>query len=216
MDRGYLFFQITPVETNVTDNHINYEIRLIEGKEARVRNIIIKGNTKTNDYVIRREIRTKPGDLFSRNDIIRTQRELAQLGYFNEQAFQVNPIPNPQDGTVDIEYVVEEKSSDQIELSGGYGGVGANGRGSIIGTLGLTFNNFSTKKLFSGGRPAWQPLPSGDGQRLSIRGQSNGRFYQSFNASFTEPWLGGKKPNSLTVFTNYTLLSATGLLRTNP
>lgn len=214
MDRGYLFFQVTPVETNVQDNHINYEIRLIEGKEARVRNIYIKGNTKTNDYVIRREIRTKPGDLFSRNDIIRTQRELAQLGYFNEQAFQVNPIPNPQDGTVDIEYVVEEKSSDQIELSGGYGGVGATRRGSVIGTLGLTFNNFSTKNFFK--KEAWQPLPSGDGQRLSIRAQSNGRFYQSFNASFTEPWLGGKKPNSLTLFSNYTLLSSNGLLRTNP
>ncbi|MBU2019649.1 MAG: BamA/TamA family outer membrane protein [Bacteroidetes bacterium] len=214
MDRGYLFFQITPVEMNVTDNRINYEMRIIEGKEARVKNIIIKGNTKTNEYVIRREIRTKPGDLFSRNDIIRTQRELAQLGYFNEQAFQVNPLPNPADGTVDIEYVVEEKSSDQVELSGGYGGVGQNGRGSVIGTLGLTFNNFSTKNFFK--KSAWQPLPSGDGQRFSVRGQTNGRFYQSFNASFTEPWLGGKKPNSLTLFSTYTLLSQNGMLKTNP
>ena len=213
MDRGYLFFQINPVELNVTDNHINYEIRIIEGKEARVRNVYIKGNTKTNDYVIRREIRTRPGDLFSKNDIIRTQRELAQLGYFNEQAFQVNPLPNPEDGTVDIEYVVEEKSSDQVELSGGYGGVGRNGRGTVIGTLGLTFNNFSTKNFFK--KDAWQPLPSGDGQRLSIRGQTNGRFYQSLNASFTEPWLGGKKPNSLTIYSTYTLLSLNGLLKTN-
>lgn len=108
MDRGYLFFQIIPVETNVQDNHINFQMRIIEGKEARVRRIIIRGNSKTNDNVIRREIRTKPGDLFNRNDIIRTQRELAQLGFFNEQGFQVNPIPNPADGTVDIEYVVEE------------------------------------------------------------------------------------------------------------
>ena len=107
MDRGYLFFQVIPIETNVVDNHINFQMRIIEGKEARVKRIIIKGNTKTNDYVIRREIRTKPGDLFNRNDIIRTQRELAQLGYFNEQAFQINPIPNPADGTVDIEYTVE-------------------------------------------------------------------------------------------------------------
>lgn len=213
MDRGYLFFQITPVEMNVTNNHINYEMRIIEGKEARIRNIYIKGNTKTNDYVIRREIRTKPGDLFNRNDIIRTQRDLAQLGYFNEQAFQVNPLPNPADGTVDIEYIVEEKSSDQIELSGGYGGVGQNGKGTVIGTLGLTFNNFSTKNFFK--KDAWQPLPAGDGQRLSLRGQTNGRFYQSFNASFTEPWLGGKKPNSLTLYSNYTLLSANGLLKTN-
>lgn len=205
MDRGYLFFQVIPVETNVTDNHINYQMRIIEGKEARVKNVFITGNTKTNDYVIRREIRTKPGDLFNRNDIIRTQRELAQLGYFNEQAFQVNPMPNPEDGTVDIEYVVEEKSSDQIELSGGYGGAGINGqRGRIIGTLGLTFNNFSTKNIFKKG--AWTPLPGGDGQRLSIRAQTNGRFYQGYNFSFTEPWLGGKKPNSLTFGLSHTAL----------
>jgi len=196
MDRGYLFFNITPIETGVDDYHINYEMRIIEGKEARVRNIYIRGNTKTNEHVIRREIRTKPGDLFSRNDIIRTQRELAQLGYFNEQAFQVNPIPNPQDGTVDIEYVVEEKSADQIELSGGYGA------GRVIGTLGLTFNNFSVKNMF---KPhAWSPLPAGDGQRLSIRAQTNGRYYQGYNFSFTEPWMGGKKPNSFTFGINHT------------
>ncbi|MFA7272590.1 MAG: outer membrane protein assembly factor BamA [Crocinitomicaceae bacterium] len=213
MDRGYLFFQVTPVETNVTDNHINHEMRIIEGKEARIKNIIVKGNTKTNDYVVRREIRTKPGDLFSKNDIIRTQRELAQLGYFNDQAIQIIPLPNPQDGTVDIEYIVEEKSSDQIELSGGYGGVGVNGKGSIIGTLGLTFNNFSTKNFFKPG--AWAPLPAGDGQRLSIRAQSNGRYYQSFNFSFTEPWLGGKKPNSLTMYASHTLISSSGTLKSN-
>ncbi len=205
MDRGYLFFQVIPVETSVTDNHINYQMRIIEGKEARVKRIIIKGNTKTNENVIRREIRTKPGDLFNRNDIIRTQRELAQLGYFNEQAFQVNPIPNPQDGTVDIEYVVEEKSSDQIELSGGYSGRNQlTGAPGIIGTLGLTFNNFSTKNIFKKG--AWSPLPSGDGQRLSIRAQTNGRYYQGYNFSFTEPWLGGRKPNSLTYYFSHTQL----------
>ena len=204
MDRGYLFFQVIPVETSVVDNHINYQMRIIEGKEARIKRIIIKGNTKTNDHVIRREIRTKPGDLFNRNDIIRTQRELAQLGYFDEQAFQVNPIPNPQDGTVDIEYIVEEKSSDQIELSGGYGGTGVDGRGRIIGTLGLTFNNFSLRNMFKEG--AWTPLPGGDGQRLSIRAQTNGRYYQGYNFSFTEPWLGGKKPNSLSLWMNHTAL----------
>ena len=126
MDQGYLFFQVMPVEINVNQNMINYQIRIIEGKEARNGTITIKGNTKTNDYVILREIRTKPGDLFNKGDIMRTQRELAQLGYFNEQAFQVNPLPNPSKGTVDIEYVVEEKNSDQIELSGGYGGAGPN------------------------------------------------------------------------------------------
>lgn len=196
MDRGHLFFQVIPIETGVTDHHINYEMRLVEGKEARIRNIIIKGNSKTNEHVIRREIRTKPGDLFNRNDIIRTQRELAQLGYFNEQAFQVNPIPNPQEGTVDIEYVVEEKSADQIELSGGYSSQ------YIVGTLGLTFNNFSVKNVTKKG--SWSPLPAGDGQRLSFRVSSTGRYYQSYNFSFTEPWLGGKKPNSLTVYATHT------------
>ncbi len=214
MDRGYLFFQIMPVETNVTDRHINYQVRLLEGKEARIGMVTIKGNTKTNDYVILREIRTKPGDLFNKADIMRTQRELAQLGYFNEQAFQVNPLPNPAKGTVDIEYVVEEKSSDQIELSGGYGGAGPTSRGRIIGTLGLTFNNFSTKNFFK--KEAWSPLPGGDGQRLSIRAQSNGRFYQGYNFSFTEPWLGGKKPNSLMFWLNHTALSSNGLLSSNP
>lgn len=214
MDRGYLFFQIIPVETNVTNRQINYQIRMLEGKEARIGTVTVKGNTKTNDYVILREIRTRPGDLFNKADIMRTQRELAQLGFFNEQAFQVNPLPNPANGTVDIEYVVEEKSSDQIELSGGYGGAGPTSSGRIIGTLGLTFNNFSTKNFFK--KEAWTPLPGGDGQRLSIRAQSNGRFYQGYNFSFTEPWLGGKKPNSLSFWINNTALSSNGLLRTNP
>ena len=200
MDRGHLFFNIVPIEVSITaDNHINYEMRISEGKEARIRNIIINGNTKTNDHVILREIRTKPGDLFNRNDIIRTQRELANLGYFDPEQFGVNPIPNTADGTVDIEYTVVEKSSDQIELSGGFGG------GRLIGTVGLSFTNFSTRNFFKKG--AWQPLPSGDGQQLSLRGQTFGRGYQSYNLSFTEPWLGGKKPTSFTIFSSYSLLT---------
>lgn len=200
MDRGYLFFNVQAIEMNIdTNNFINYEIRINEGKEARIGEVRIYGNTKTNDYVIRREIRTKPGDLFSRADIIRTQRELSQLGYFDNEQFQINPIPNPADGTVDIEYTVVEKSSDQIQLSGGFGG------GRLIGTLGLTFTNFSTKNFFK--KEAWQPLPSGDGQRLSINGQTYGKGYQSYNLSFTEPWLGGKKPTSLTVFMSHSLIS---------
>lgn len=195
MDNGYLFFHLEPVEINVEDHHIDYEIRIVEGKEARIRNIIINGNEKTNDYVIRREIRTRPGDLFNRTDIIRTQRELAQLGYFDPEAFQVNPIPNPADGTVDIEYSVKEKSSDQIELSGGYGA------GRIIGTLGLVLSNFSIQNAFK--KDAWKPLPTGDGQTLSIRAQTNGRYYQSYNLSFTEPWFGGKKPNALSIWMNH-------------
>ena len=191
MDDGYLFFQLTPVETQVTSDSVDLELRIYEGKQARNRNITIVGNTKTSDHVILREIYTKPGDLFSRDAVIRTQRQLAQNGYFDPEKLAVNPKPNPADGTVDIEYVVEEKPSDQIELSGGWGA------GRIVGTLGVVFNNFSSKKFFRASE--WKPLPSGDGQRLSIRAQSNGYFYQSYNASFTEPWLGGKKPNSLTV-----------------
>ena len=191
LDDGYLFFQPNVVETEVREDSIDFEIRLREGKQARVNKVTIVGNTKTNDHVIRREIRTNPGDLFSRTDIIRSQRELMQLGYFNQEKFAVNPTPDQASGTVDIEYVVEEKPSDQIELSGGWGG------GRVVGSLGLTFNNFSAKNFFKKG--AWQPLPSGDGQRLSLRAQTNGRFFQSYNISFTEPWLGGRKPNGLTV-----------------
>ena len=195
LDDGYLFFQPNVVETQVRKDTIDFEIRLREGKQARVNKITIQGNTKTNDHVIRREIRTNPGDLFSRTDIIRSQRELMQLGYFNQEKLAVNPIPDQANGTVDIEYVVEEQASDQVELSGGWGG------GRVVGSLGLTFNNFSAKRMFK--KNAWRPLPAGDGQRLSLRAQSNGQFYQSYNFSFTEPWLGGRKPNSLSVSGSY-------------
>jgi outer membrane protein insertion porin family len=191
MDDGYLFFQVMPVEVMVENDSIDLEIRISEGKQATINKVTVVGNTKTNDHVIMREIRTKPGQLFRRSDIIRTQRELAQLGYFDNEKLSVNPKPNPASGTVDIEYIVEEKPSDQIELSGGWGG------GRVVGTLGLSFNNFSARQVFKAG--AWRPLPAGDGQRLSIRAQSTGLFYQSYNFSFTEPWLGGKKPNSLSI-----------------
>jgi outer membrane protein insertion porin family len=189
MDDGYLFFQINPTETNIENDSIDMEIHMYEGKQAIINKVTVKGNTKTNDHVIYREIRTRPGQLFRRSDIMRTQRELAQLGYFNPETLGVNPTPNPQDGTVDIEYTVEEKPSDQLELSGGWGA------GQLVGTLGVSFNNFSAKNFFKKG--SWSPLPSGDGQKLSVRAQSSGVYYQSYNASFTEPWLGGKKPNSL-------------------
>ncbi len=189
LDDGYLFFDVKPVEILVENDSIDIEMRIREGKQATINKVTVVGNTKTNDHVILREIRTKPGMLFSRSDIIRSQRELAQLGYFNSETLGVNPKPNPADGTVDIEYKVEEKPSDQIELSGGWGA------GRIVGTLGVSFNNFSMRNIFKKG--AWQPLPAGDGQKLSLRVQSNGLFFQSYNASFTEPWLGGKKPNSL-------------------
>ncbi|MBK9415040.1 MAG: outer membrane protein assembly factor BamA [Bacteroidetes bacterium] len=191
MDDGYLFFSVTPVEVNVENDSIDLEMRIYEGKQARINKVTVVGNVKTNDRVIMREIRTKPGELFSREKIIRTQRELAQLGYFDQEKLGVNPKPNPVDGTVDIEYTVEEKPSDQLELSGGYGS------NQLVGTLGLSFNNFSARNIFNGA--SYSPLPSGDGQKLSLRAQTNGKYYQSYNASFTEPWLGGKKPNSLSV-----------------
>ncbi len=192
MDDGYLFFQVTPVEILVENDSIDIEMRIYEGKQATVNRVTVKGNSKTNDKVIMREIRTKPGQLFNRSDIIRTQQVLAQLGYFDQEKLNVTPRPNAADGTVDIEYIVEERPSDQLELSGGWGG----GAG-VVGTLGISFNNFSAKNIAKKG--TWSPLPTGDGQKLSIRFQSNGRFFQSYNASFTEPWLGGKKPNSLSV-----------------
>ena len=201
MDDGYLFFQIDPIETSITEDLINLEMRIYEGKQARINRVSIVGNSKTNDHVVMREIRTQPGQLFRRSDIIRTQRELAQLGYFNPETLNVIPKPNPSDGTVDIEYIVEEKSSDQIELSGGWGG------GRVVGTLGVSFSNFSARNILKKG--TWSPLPSGDGQKLSIRAQSNGLFYQSYNFSFTEPWLGGRRPNAFT-FTAYHSIQSNG------
>jgi outer membrane protein insertion porin family len=199
MDDGYLFFSIIPVEVNVKNDSIDLEMRIYEGKQATINKVTVTGNTKTNDRVIMREIRTRPGQLFKRSDIIRTQRELSQLGYFDPEKMGVTPTPNQATGMVDIDYQVEEKPSDQIELSGGYGG------GRVVGTLGVTFNNFSGRNFFK--KDAWRPLPSGDGQRLSVRAQSNGLYYQSYNISFTEPWLGGKRPNSLSVTAFYSVQS---------
>lgn len=191
-DDGYLFFQVTPKEVAVVDDSIDIEIRISEGPQATIKNVIIKGNDKTNEHVIRRELRTKPGEKFSRTDLIRSQREIANLGFFDAEQIGVVPIPNPADGTVDIEYTVVEKSADQIELSAGWGG-----SQGLIGTLGLSFNNFSLKNMFKKG--TWSPLPTGDGQKFSLRIQSNGKRYQSYNFSFTEPWLGGKRKNPFTV-----------------
>jgi outer membrane protein insertion porin family len=191
MDFGYLFFNADPVEVLVENDSIDLEIRIREGSPARISNVSIKGNTKTNDHVVIRELRTRPGQLFSRSDIIRTVRELANLRYFNPESIVPNPIPNPAESTVDIEYTVEETSADQIELSGGWG------YGRILGTLGLSFNNFSMRNVFK--KEAWRPIPSGDGQKLALRFQTYGTGYMSYSASFTEPWLGGRKPTSLTL-----------------
>jgi outer membrane protein insertion porin family len=192
-DDGYLFFSINPVEIAVENDSIDIEIRINEGPQATIKNVIIEGNDKTNEHVIRRELRTFPGDKFSRSDLIRSQREIANLGFFDPQETRVEPIPNPIDGTVDIKYTVKEKSADQVELSAGWGGR----QGGLIGTLGLKFNNFSLRNIVN--KKAWSPLPTGDGQQLTIRVESNGRAYQNYNFSFTEPWLGGKKPNAFTI-----------------
>ncbi len=202
MDDGYLFFNVQPQEVNIHNDTIDLEIHMIEGKQATINKVTVAGNTKTNDHVIYREIRTRPGQLFRRSDIIRTQRELSQLGYFDPEKLVPTPTPNPADGTVDIEYRVEEKPSDQVELSGGWGG------GRVVGTLGLSFNNFSMRNIFK--PSSWSPLPTGDGQKFSIRAQTNGIYYQSYNLSFTEPWLGGKKPNSLTLSAFHSRFNSTG------
>jgi outer membrane protein insertion porin family len=192
MDDGYLFFQVDPVETAVYNDTIDFELRMREGPQAVYGNITISGNKKTKDYVIRRELRTIPGEKFSRSDIIRTQRELGQLGYIDAEKINPQVVPNAENGTVDINWGIEEKSGDQLELSAGFGG----GIG-LTGTLGVSFNNFSIKNITK--RSTWDPLPSGDGQRLTARIQSNGKAFRSYNFSFTEPWLGGKKRNSFTI-----------------
>lgn len=192
LDNGYLFFNATPIETTIEEDSIDLEIRIFEGPQATVDKVVIAGNDRTHEHVIRRELRTRPGEKFSRTQIIRSQRQIMNLNYFNPETMDIATPVNPDRGTVDIQYKLEEKPSDQLELSAGWGG----NRG-VIGTLGVTFNNFSLRNLFN--KEAWHPLPQGDGQRLSLRAQTNGRFFQSYNASFTDPWLGGKKPTSFTV-----------------
>lgn len=192
LDNGYLFFQVEPIEVAVKEDSIDLEMRIFEGPQATIDKVSIAGNDRTHEHVIRRELRTIPGQKFSRSDIIRSQREIINLGYFNPEALDIQTPVNPQRGTVDIAYGVEERPADQLELSAGWGG---NRR--VIGTLGVSFNNFSLRNIFN--TKAWRPLPMGDGQRFSVRAQTNGDFFQSYNFSFTEPWLGGRKPNSLSV-----------------
>ena len=199
LDNGYLFFRCDPVEVSIDNDSIDLEMRMYEGPQATIDRVVIKGNDRTHEHVVRRELYTRPGDKFSRSDIIRSQREIINLGYFNQENLGINTPVNPERGTVDIEYTVEEKPSDQLELSAGYQPAvpGYTSRGNIIGTLGVTFNNFSARNINN--KETWNPLPQGDGQRFSVRGQSAGERFQSYNVSFTEPWLGGKRPNSLTL-----------------
>lgn len=204
MDDGYLYFSADPQEVSIDGDSIDVQIQINEGKQATINKIILTGNTKTSDHVVMREIRTLPGQKFSKTNLIRTQRELATLGYFNQEKIGINPIPR-NDGTVDIEYSVEEKPSDQIELSGGWGGyIG------FIGTLGVVFNNFSAKNITN--LKAWKPLPAGDGQKMAVRFQATGKQYQNYSVSFSEPWLGGKKPNSFSIALNRSVYRIPGQL----
>ncbi|MEM6735741.1 MAG: POTRA domain-containing protein [Bacteroidota bacterium] len=190
MDDGYLFFNVNPVEVAVVNDSIDLEMRVYEGAQATLNKVTISGNDKTNDYVILRQLWTRPGDKFSRSNLIRTQSELAGLGYFDPEQINPDVRPDPINETADIEWQLVERSNDQIELSGGWGGAFG-----FVGTLGVTFNNFSVQNIFTPEK--WRGLPVGDGQSLGLRLQANGRQFQSYSISFQEPWLGGKKPNSL-------------------
>ena len=200
-DNGYLFFNIQPVELNIEGDSVDVEMRVVEGKPATLNNIVINGNDLTNERVIRRQIFTRPGYLFSQTDFERSIREIASMGQFDPEAI-ANPstgysiIPNQLNNTVDLVYNVTEKPSSQLELSGGWGG------NTFVATVGVSFNNFSTRRFFD--KSAWRPVPLGDAQNLSIRFQTNGTYYTSLSASFSEPWLFGKKPTSLNMSLYYT------------
>lgn len=191
LDYGYLFSHLDPVEAKVEGDSIDLEIRIFEGEQAYINNIFITGNTRTNEHVARRELFTLPGDLFSKDKIIRSIRQLGVLGHFDPEKINPTPLQDPINGTVDLLYQLEEKANDQFEISGGWGS------GMLVGTVGVRFNNFAMRNFFK--LNEWRPYPSGDGQSLSIRAQSNGRIYQSYNISFVEPWLGGKKNNTFSV-----------------
>lgn len=190
MDNGYLFFNCNPVEVAVEDDSIDIEVRIVEGKQARIRNVSVEGNTVTDDRVIYRELRTLPGDLFSRDAVLRSRRELVALQYFKEETLIPSPKPNPADGTVDIVYNVEEGHTDQVSLQGGYGG------GTFIIQAGLQLNNFSARRMFK--KDAWTPIPRGDGQKLALNIGMN-YYYRGGSISFTEPWMGGRRPQNFTV-----------------
>ncbi|MDD6151917.1 MAG: POTRA domain-containing protein [Bacteroidales bacterium] len=200
-DNGYLFFNVTPVETNIQNDSVDVELRISEGKQATLNNIIINGNDLTNEKVVRRQVFTRPGYLFSQSDFERSIREIASLGQFDPEAIMdgtkgFSIIPNQTTNTVDIIYNVTEKPSSQLELSGGWGG------NTFVATVGVSFNNFSTHRVFD--KSAWRPVPLGDAQNLSFRFQTNGTYYTALIANFTEPWLTGKKPTSLNLGAYYT------------
>jgi outer membrane protein insertion porin family len=190
-DFGYLFSRLTPVEKKFDNDSIDLEIRIYEGDQAYLNNVFIEGNTRTNEHVARRELYTNPGDLFSKDKIMRSIRQLGVLGHFDPEKINPTPLPDVTNGTVDLLYKLEEKANDQFEISGGWGA------GMLVGTIGVRFNNFAMRNFFK--LKEWKPYPSGDGQSVSIRAQSNGKIYSSYNISFVEPWLGGKSPNTFSV-----------------
>jgi outer membrane protein insertion porin family len=187
-DQGYLFFSVQPVEVSVENDTIDFEMRMYEGKPATINEVNIVGNTRVYEHVVRRELYTKPGQLYSQSDIMRSLRELAQMGHFDQEKLIPDIQPNPEDGTVDITYQLETKSSDQIEFSLGWGATG------LVGSLGLKFTNFAIQNLFN--PKSYRIVPQGEGQTFSINARTNGRYYTSASISFLEPWLGGKRPNS--------------------
>ena len=202
-DNGYLFFNITPVEVNIQNDSVDVEMRISEGKPATLNNIVINGNDLTNEKVVRRQIMTRPGYLFSQSDFERSIREIASLGQFDAEAIMgqggYSVIPNQLNNTVDLVYNVTEKPSSTLELSGGWGG------NTFVATAGVSFNNFSTHRMFE--KNAWRPVPLGDAQTLSFRFQTNGRYYTTLSASFMEPWLFGKKPTSLSLSGYYSRMT---------
>ena len=199
-DNGYLFFDVTPVEVCIEGDSVDVEMRIVEGKPATLNNIIINGNDLTNERVVRRQLFTKPGHLFSQTDFERSIREIASLGQFDPEAIMgeggYSLMPDPNSNTVDIIYNVTEKPSSQLELSGGWGGR------TFVATAGVSFNNFSTRRFFD--KSAWRPVPLGDAQNLAFRFQTSGTYYTALSASFSEPWLFGKEPTSLSLSAYYT------------
>lgn len=196
LDHGYLFFQLVPIEEKIHGDSIALQMRVIEGPQARINKVIINGNDQLYEKVIRRELRVRPGDLFSKSDLMRSAREIAAGGHFNPETMGVNPIPNENDGTVDIQFDLESKANDKVQLSFGWGQTG------VTGQVALSFANFSMKNLFN--PSAYRGIiPRGDGQTFSISAQTNAKYYQSYNISFFDPWLGGKRPNSLSVSLDY-------------
>lgn len=201
-NRGYLFFNIDPVETSFDGDSINFEMRIYEGKQATINKVLVKGNDRVYEHVVRRELRTRPGMLYSQDDIIRSLRDLAQLQFFDEQKLYsgIDVQPNVEDGTVDLTYNLVGKSSDQVEFSAGYGQSG------VVLTIGLKFTNFAIQNLFKP-KSYRNFLPQGEGQTFAIRAQTNGKYYQNYSISFFEPWLGGKRPNSLSLGVYYSIMN---------